>query len=470
MRGDIHSSLWENDADEAAQPCGHKSLFLLAPDQFLYEPAGVTFSWHTASQASRSNRDTKTRVQQQERIHALDAVRAFALLLGVFFHAAMSFIDLGVANLDWAIADRSQSDTLMIFVGVSHMFRMSLFFFIAGYFAHLVYHRKGAADFAKNRTVRIALPFVVGWCLIAPLLTIIWQWGHTRSGGSTQLDLWPSLEDWLSGSVNLTHLWFLYYLMMIYVLFVGLRHVLADRLDGSGHLRRTVDSALQTLLQRRLAPVVLSFPIAVAAAFEPSWNAGAGMPTPDRSLIPELIPLIGYGTVFAAGWLFRRTSGLLQLLTVRIKSSLWFALASLVVTSVVASVLGMQPDLLPGLMRFLTAIAATSLTWYFNLALIGYALKRFANPSSTTRYVADASYWIYIAHLPLVCALQVLVAQWPLHWTIKYPFIVGVAFVVLFASYHFLVRYTIIGAVLNGRKYRDRSATGREPRLDVGST
>jgi peptidoglycan/LPS O-acetylase OafA/YrhL len=193
------------------------------------------------------------------------------------------------------------------------------------------------------------------------------------------------------------------------------------------------------------------------------------MPTPDRSLIPEIIPLVGYGTVFAAGWIFRRTSALLQLLTARVKSSLWLALVSLISASVFGTVLGMQPHLFPDLMRFLTAIAATSLTWYFNLALIGYALKRFANPSSTTRYVADASYWIYIAHLPVVCALQVLVAHWPLHWTIKYSFIVCVAFVLLFASYHLFVRYTFIGAVLNGRKYRETSARASEAQLKATS-
>lgn len=379
----------------------------------------------------------------------------------------MSFIDVEVESLNWAVADRSQSDTLLVFVGISHIFRMSLFFFIAGYFAHLVYHRRGAAEFMKNRAVRIAVPFVVGWCLIAPLLKIIWRWGQSKSGETTAIAMWPSWEEWLSGAVNLTHLWFLYYLMLIYVLFVGLRHVLAGRLDRSGNFRRGIDRLVQTLLSRHLAPVAFSIPVAIAAIFEPSWNAGAGMPTPDRSLIPELIPMVGYGTVFAAGWIFRRASVLLQLLTTRVKSSLWLALVSLISASAFGTVLGMQPNLLPDLMRFLTAITATSLMWYFNLALIGYALKRFANPSSTTRYVADASYWIYIAHLPVVCALQVLVAHWPLHWTIKYSFIVGVAFVVLFASYHLLVRYTFIGAVLNGWKHRDRQAGRSAAQLEA---
>lgn len=399
-------------------------------------------------------------MQHQERIHALDAVRAFALLLGVFFHAAMSFIDVEAENLNWAIADSSQSNTLLLFVGLSHIFRMSLFFFIAGYFAHLVYHRKGAEEFALNRSVRILIPFVVGWFVIAPLLAVIWRWGQAKAGVPIVSELWPSLEQLRAGEIRLTHLWFLYYLALVYVLVVGFRHVFADRLDRSGELRVRVDKTLVTLTRGRIAPLVLSIPLALVAILATGWNAGQGMPTPDTSLIPEMIPLTGYTAVFAAGWIFRRTPALLSTLTTRVKSSFGLSFIALVAASACSAVLGMLPNVVPPLMRFLAALTMTSVMWYFNFGLIGVALKRFGNPSRTTRYVADASYWIYIAHLPVVCALQVLVAQWPIHWTIKYPFIVGVAFVLLFASYHLFVRYTFIGTVLNGRKLRSESENG----------
>jgi ABC-type multidrug transport system ATPase subunit len=49
--------------------------------------------------------------------------------------------------------------------------------------------------------------------------------------------------------------------------------------------------------------------------------------------------------------------------------------------------------------------------------------------------------------------LQVWVAQWPLHWSIKYPFIVTASLALLLASYHYLIRPTFVGALLNGRKY-----------------
>ena len=52
----------------------------------------------------------------------------------------------------------------------------------------------------------------------------------------------------------------------------------------------------------------------------------------------------------------------------------------------------------------------------------------------------------------------------PLHWAIKFPLIVAITLAVLLVSYHYLVRPTFIGALLNGRKYpRGKRAPDREP-------
>ena len=98
----------------------------------------------------------------QDRFHALDAARAFALLLGIVLHATMSFFLVIPAQ------DVSQSTTLGVTFYVIHMFRMSLFYFIAGFFAHLVFHRRGARAFVKDRAKRILVPMTAGWVVLAP--------------------------------------------------------------------------------------------------------------------------------------------------------------------------------------------------------------------------------------------------------------------------------------------------------------
>ena len=96
-------------------------------------------------------------------------------------------------------------------------------------------------------------------------------------------------------------------------------------------------------------------------------------------------------------------------------------------------------------------------TWSWTFAVVGTALRFLSRQSAVRRYIADASYWIYVVHVPLIMALQVAVSQlaWP--WWVKFPLILGVAFSLMFASYQLFVRYSFIGAVLNGRRTRPSS-------------
>ena len=87
---------------------------------------------------------------QDQRLHALDAVRGFALLLGVAFHAALSFMPGWPPGI-WAMNDVRPSQFLSDAAFVTHIFRMSLFFFIAGYFARLMYHKVGAPVATRAR-------------------------------------------------------------------------------------------------------------------------------------------------------------------------------------------------------------------------------------------------------------------------------------------------------------------------------
>ena len=93
----------------------------------------------------------------------------------------------------------------------------------------------------------------------------------------------------------------------------------------------------------------------------------------------------------------------------------------------------------PGMMKNSFAYAFGVAAWGWIFGLTGAALRFLSNYSATRRYIADASYWIYIAHLPVVAAFQVWVGHWPLHWSVKYPFILVASFAVLFLSYHLLV-------------------------------
>jgi peptidoglycan/LPS O-acetylase OafA/YrhL len=105
-----------------------------------------------------------------ERLHALDAVRAFALILGVFLHATMSFLP---GQQLWVVADVERSQAMGGTFFLLHIFRMSLFFFVAGLFAHLSLQKRGTRGFVIDRLKRVGVPLVAGWPILFALIIAV---------------------------------------------------------------------------------------------------------------------------------------------------------------------------------------------------------------------------------------------------------------------------------------------------------
>jgi ABC-type multidrug transport system ATPase subunit/peptidoglycan/LPS O-acetylase OafA/YrhL len=389
------------------------------------------------------------------RLHALDAVRGFALLLGVVFHAGLSFTP-GMPPGVWAAVDNSPSAAIGVLGFASHIFRMSLFFFVAGFFARMMFHRKGARSFWADRAKRIGIPLVAGWLVMVPTLGLIWVWGLTKTFGGTLPAPPADMPPPPAAAFPLTHLWFLYYLLILYVIVVGGR-VLVVALDRHGAIRRATDALVRGLVRTGSAAVVLPVPLIVALLVHPQWHATAGIPTPDRSLIPQIVSLVGYGTAVAFGWLIHRQIDLLGVWArqwpIHLGAALLTTLAGLALIDDASSV--STGFALP---RVGYAVSYSLAVWSWSLALIGLAQRFLSREMPVVRYVAEASYWIYLIHLPVVVVGQVLVSDLPWHWSIKFPLMLAVSFVLLFASYHALVRRTFIGRVLNGRTYAPGAA------------
>src|SRR5690606_38476394 len=120
------------------------------------------------------------RSSNTERLHALDAVRGGALLLGVVAHMSMSFWPIPF----WPIRDNDPSGALLSSFFVMHIFRMSVFFVMAGFFARLVLGTRGLRGFVLDRAKRIAVPLVVSWPLLFAAFIAVIIWWAVRSGAA----------------------------------------------------------------------------------------------------------------------------------------------------------------------------------------------------------------------------------------------------------------------------------------------
>jgi ABC-type multidrug transport system ATPase subunit/peptidoglycan/LPS O-acetylase OafA/YrhL len=412
-----------------------------------------------ASQISAASRPAGT---AQRRFHSLDAVRAFALLLGVFFHASMSFVP-GMLPGVWVTVDTQPSVALGQLFFVSHIFRMSLFFVMAGFFARLLYVRSGPRAFWANRLKRIGVPLIVGWCVLFPSFMLIESWGLRQYFGG-HVPAMPGGLHLPLGFFPFLHLWFLYALLLLYPTVLVLRRALL-LIDRAGALQAAVDRVGQVLLGSPLAvplaPIVLGAPLALTLFLKRDWVYWGGIPGQDVTYIPQVAVMVGYGTAMIVGWLLHRRTALLQSFEKRWPAHLTLAVLA---TAYCSMVVGTKFVIIPTPMNAARAFFAAAYVvalWSWIFAVTGVALRFLADESPVRRYLADSSYWIYLVHLPVVAALDVVVRPWHVHWVFKYGFVMVTAFALLFASYHFLVRPTFIGEFLNGRKYPRRRSAAR---------
>ena len=98
------------------------------------------------------------------------------------------------------------------------------------------------------------------------------------------------------------------------------------------------------------------------------------------------------------------------------------------------------------------SLCSALFVWLMIFGLIGVFRKFFSGESLKIRFVSDSAYWLYIAHLPLIQVLQIWVSDWPVPSLMKIVVICVVTTALLLVAYRYLIRYTPVGTMLNGKR------------------
>ncbi len=115
------------------------------------------------------------------RRHDFDALRAFAMLLGIGLHASLSFFDA-----PWPVQDSRKDGLLGLLFLIVHGFRMPLFFIVSGYFTMMMYRKRGLQAVVNQRAARILLPCVLGLLTVVPLTRFVASRAMLVSQAATQ--------------------------------------------------------------------------------------------------------------------------------------------------------------------------------------------------------------------------------------------------------------------------------------------
>lgn len=382
--------------------------------------------------------------KEAPRYHGLDALRAAMMFLGLVLHGAASYMT--EATDAWGFKDPSTSELFDLTVFAIHIFRMPVFFVLAGFFGALLCEKRGPRELLANRFSRIGWPLLLGWPVLYPATVFGFDFAAARSGTSASgsaLGHPPDGQiqmDWV-----LIHLWFLYYLLIFYTA-AALVLAVAARLPA--HLQARGSAAFRGCLASRARVLLFALPTALSLL-----SMHLGMLETIPSLTPAPRILLAYGVFFGFGWLLFRQRELLPTLEAGATRRLWSSLGLL--PFMLWSV-GVLSHRFPGDERIAQGVAAVcgaAATWLVIFGLIGVFQQRFRQPSPALRYLADASYWVYLVHLPVVIWTTGLLAPVGLHAVPKFLIAVALTLLLSLLSYDLLVRSTRLGVFLNGRRY-----------------
>jgi len=340
------------------------------------------------------------------RLYYMDNLRAAAMLAGIFFHASLAYA--APLNEFWFITDRNDSSLLTVFAWGSHAFRMPLFFLIAGYFGRLLTEKRGVKAYLRNRLLRVGAPFLVFLPLVAAAAfgVISFSMQHVNEPSRMMLFIQERMDNPSGGigDVGTLHLWFLYYLLFFSLIAAGLTRLHTPKLDEI--LSRITSSVwLLAFLPLLLAPAL--------------FLAGAPTPSPDRLMV-KLWPFGYFGLFFAFGWRLYGAEDYLACVGKAWPPMLAIALWCLLVYHLLLPALSYPPEPVELWRRITLAVLQAYVSALATLAVLSLGRIYGDVESALVRYIADASYWLYIIHLPLVVLMQALLANLDLNVWVKF--------------------------------------------------
>lgn len=383
-------------------------------------------------------------MKKSQRYHHLDALRAIMMILGIVIHSALTY-GTKDHSLYWGVTDTlSTHITFDALADLIHLFRMQIFFVIAGFFAAMLYFERSPKAMLQNRVNRILFPFLAAIVILIPLNSIAFVYSQQIVSEfiGTFIHQHTFMSMTLGENVSLMHLWFLYYLMFFCLLAWFITNLM---------LKYYKPQVVE--IRKRFEKLFLSgriFWIGISLTWSALLLSNSTFTTTSLSFIPNPITFYTYLVFFGFGWYLYHSKKHLNWFGQYYKRYLYTGFGLCLVRW--SMPVFVESHEVPPVF-YIKMTLAPIIMWLLVYGIIGFFIEKFAKYSARMRYISDASYWIYLIHLPLTAFLPSCLIGVKLLSGIKFLIVVTITTMVTISTYHYFVRSTFIGQFLNGRKY-----------------
>ncbi len=374
--------------------------------------------------------------------------------LGIVIHVILSYFPM--AGDGWPYTDpAAKTDEVGLVFDFIHLFRMPAFFLLAGFFAALLWERRGPKTMLLNRFDRLALPFGIFILLLKPVQVFGYRFAYASLKGRESNPWSKAFEQMVESGfppADTMHLWFLYDLLFITMTAAAVVWCL-DRLGlswgwGLQLVRRCVEGPWLCLAVFSTLNALWFVPL--------EWSV---LPT-SASWFPEPVILTYYLLCYGLGWIVFASKAELSSFQLRARTFVGLGFACVLVRGVAWAALaafgaeeGVDPPPEAAFWFFVRCTAACVALVALTRGFTGVFLRYASSGSAFWRYVSDSSYWVYLVHAPLAYFVPPLMVHWNVPALLKCLLALALVSALCWSSYDFLVRPTAIGRLLNGRTY-----------------
>ena len=317
-----------------------------------------------------------------DRIHSLDFLRAFALLMGVLLHVLMLFLE----PFD---GSEPRLGASIIFIWI-HTWRMPLFMLLAGFFTALSLSKRDVGNYALNRLIRLGVPILLLWAVIPAV-------------DETTSDIFklPELISWvlydLPFTLRLDHLWFLYYLLIFYGVLLLLKSITPRIFTFISDFK---------LSSARVLLLWLPILILLSPLNKPTGGIFGEIPTTFGEV--ELGSMLFMASFFLIGLQIQKSARFLEQLQ---QKRFW--LPSLIIFSLIPiGLMGWgglkdEPFVFSSVLEmWISNSLSGSAALLLVLSIMGFGMNQITSSGSTLRWLVKLSYLIYVFHLMFVISVS----------------------------------------------------------------